>query len=59
MAWKQLRDMLEDILVKARSLRQESCRCGEGRGREEVAESESGREGSRYSGTDTGYDWLG
>ena len=40
--------------MAARARRWEYGRRGEIRGQEEVAESESGREGSRYSGTETG-----
>ena len=51
---KPLRATSEDILAMARAQRRESGRCDEGRGWEEVAESESGSELSRYSGTETG-----
>ena len=41
-AQKNLMDTVEDILAGARTQQQGSIRIGEGEGREEVAESESG-----------------
>ena len=51
MAWKQLRDMLEDILASARARQQEYDRRGEGGGGEEV--DDSWIKGSWYAGKDT------
>ena len=48
---KKLRATLEDILAAARARQRECGRCGKGRGKEELYEYESGREGSWYSGT--------
>ena len=56
---KPLRYTLEEIMAMSRAQRRESGRCGEGRGWEEVAESESGSEVSQYSGTETGDDQVG
>ena len=56
--------MLEDILAAERARCWESGRRGEGGGGEggggrEVAESNAGRDGPWYTGTETGDAWMG
>ena len=55
MSWKQLSATLEDIVVAARAWRSESGRSVKGGEGREVADYDSGIDGPRYSGTDTGY----
>ena len=51
--------MLEEILDTARVLSWESSRRGNGRVGREVAESDAGRYGNWYDGTDTGDSQVG
>ena len=58
-ARKQLKDMLEEIFTAARERQRKYGRHGEDQGQEELAESESGSEGSWYAETETGYERVG
>ena len=53
-AWKQLSATLEEISAAARVRQWKFGRSGKGRGGGKVEEYESGNEGPRYAGTETG-----
>ena len=50
----QLSETLEDILTAERARHWKSGKCGEGGRGREVVESDTGRDGPRYSGTEKG-----
>ena len=58
-AWKLLSATLDEMLEEARAWSCESGRRGGGGRGREVAESDAGRDGPRYSGMDTGEARIG